>query len=112
MQVIVVNTHKIFGDPLQYRDELAERLGFTDLDQQLMSFVAPRLGNGAVKLLVLLTKADKLNRREAAAALAGAQIVLGEQANDAADVAVARASAVRKSRLRYDAQGRGGRGRG
>ena len=29
--VIFVNTQKIFGETLQYRDELAERLGFTDL---------------------------------------------------------------------------------
>ena len=40
------------------------RLGFTDLDRQLLGFVAPRLSNGAVRLLVLLTKADKLNRSE------------------------------------------------
>jgi len=29
--VIFVNTQKMFGETLQYRDELAERLGFTDL---------------------------------------------------------------------------------
>ena len=29
--VIFVNTQKIFGETLQYRDELSERLGFTDL---------------------------------------------------------------------------------
>ena len=29
--VIFVNTQKMFGDTLAYRDELAERLGFTDL---------------------------------------------------------------------------------
>lgn len=29
--VVFVNTQKIFGETLQYRDELAERLGFTDL---------------------------------------------------------------------------------
>ena len=49
------------------------RLGFTDLDRQLLDFVAPRVGNGSVKLLVLLTKADKLNRREADAALRAAR---------------------------------------
>ena len=73
------------------------RLGFTDLDQQLMSFVAPRVGNGAVKLLVLLTKSDKLNRTEANAALAGAQAVLGEIATDEADVSVSLFSALKKS---------------
>ena len=31
MPVIFVNTQKIFGETLQYRDELAERLGLTDL---------------------------------------------------------------------------------
>ena len=40
------------------------RLGFTELDRNLLEFVAPRVGNGSVKLLVLLTKADKLSRRE------------------------------------------------
>jgi phosphoadenosine phosphosulfate reductase len=31
LAVIFVNTQKIFGETLAYRDELAERLGFTDL---------------------------------------------------------------------------------
>ena len=73
------------------------RIGFTDLDQQLMSFVAARVGNGSVKLLVLLTKADKLNRSEAAGALAQAQTVLGEVATDEADMGVALFSALSKS---------------
>ena len=73
------------------------RLGFTDLDQRLMSFVAPRVGNGSVKLLVLLTKADKLNRAEAVAALAGAQALLGELATEQADVSVALFSALKKT---------------
>ena len=47
------------------------RLGFTPIDRQLLSFVAPRLANGTVKLLALLTKVDKLNRRETEAALLG-----------------------------------------
>ena len=45
------------------------RHGFTDLDIQLLQFVAPRVQTGEVKLLVLLTKADKLNRKEGAEAL-------------------------------------------
>ena len=73
------------------------RLGFTDLDRQLLSFVAPRLANRAVKLLVLLTKADKLNRSEATAALAAAQTELGEIATDEADVAMALFSALKKT---------------
>ncbi len=73
------------------------RLGFTDLDRQLMSFVGPRVGNGSVKLLVLLTKADKLNRSEAAAALVAAQAALGETTTHEADVQLALFSALKKS---------------
>ena len=43
---------------------LDSRLGFTEIDRNLLDFVAPRLANGSVKLLVLLTKVDKLNRRD------------------------------------------------
>ncbi len=95
---------KVMADYLDVRRSLVgvvlmvdSRLGFTDLDQQLMSFVGPRVGNGSVKLLVLLTKSDKLNRTEANAALASAQEVLGEIATDEADVGVALFSALKKS---------------
>jgi len=94
---------KVMADYLAVRRSLIgvvlmidSRLGFTDLDQQLMSFVAPRVGNGAVKLLVLLTKADKLTRSEAAQSLAAAQAVLGEIATDESDVGVAMFSALNK----------------
>ncbi|MBC7954397.1 MAG: YihA family ribosome biogenesis GTP-binding protein [Cytophagales bacterium] len=73
------------------------RLGFTDLDRKLLDFVAPRIGNGSVKLLVLMTKADKLNRTEANAALASAQALLGEVTTDEADVSVSLFSALKKS---------------
>lgn len=73
------------------------RLGFTQLDQQLLSFVSPRVGNGSVKLLVLLTKADKLNRKESQEALVNAQQALGEMTTDEADVAVALFSALNKT---------------
>ena len=73
------------------------RLGFTDLDRQLLSFVAPRVGNGSVKLLVLLTKADKLNRRESNEALAAAQAALGDMTTDEADVGVTLFSALNKT---------------
>ena len=73
------------------------RLGFTDLDKQLLEFVAPRVGNGSVKLLVLLTKSDKLNRKEARDALSAAQEALGEMTTDEADVGVALFSALNKS---------------
>ncbi len=95
---------KVMADYLDVRRSLIgvvlmvdSRLGFTDLDQQLMSFVAPRVGNGSVKLLVLLTKIDKLNRSEAAAALDKAQEVLGDIATDESDVQVAMFSALKKS---------------
>jgi len=73
------------------------RLGFTDLDRKLLDFVAPRVGNGSVKLLVLLTKADKLNRKEAREALSLAQAALGEMTTDEADVGVALFSALNKT---------------
>ena len=95
---------KVMADYLDVRRSLVgvvlmvdSRLGFTDLDRQLMSFVGPRVGSGAVKLLVLLTKADKLNRSEATAALASAQAALGEITTDEADVQVALFSALKKS---------------
>ena len=58
--------------------------------------MAPRVGNGAVKLLVLLTKSDKLNRAESQAALADAQSALGEMTTEEADVGVALISALKK----------------
>ena len=95
---------KVMADYLDVRRSLVgvvlmvdARLGFTDLDRQLLSFVAPRLGNGSVKLLVLLTKADKLNRSEATASLAAAQAALGEIVTDEADVGIALFSALKKS---------------
>ena len=70
------------------------RLGFTDLDRQLLEFIAPRVATGEVRLLALLTKADKLNRSEAQRALQAAQEVLGEMAQEPADVGVALFSAL------------------
>lgn len=75
------------------------RLGFTDLDRQLMSFIGPRVAGGEVRLLVLLTKADKLNRRDAQAALLGAQAVLAEVSSESADVAVTLFSALSRQGL-------------
>ncbi len=75
------------------------RLGFTDLDRQLLQLMAPRIGTGEVRLLALLTKADKLNRREADAALAGAQEVLGTVAGEQADVGVTLFSALSRKGL-------------
>ena len=95
---------KVMADYLDVRRSLVgvvlmidSRLGFTDLDHQLLSFVASRIGNGSVKLLVLLTKADKLNCQEAVVVLASAQAVLGEIATDEAEVGVALFSALKKT---------------
>src|SRR5664279_6532905 len=52
------------------------RLGFTDIDKKLLGFVAPRIGNGSVTLLALLTKIDKLNRSQSAAAVERATTVI------------------------------------
>jgi GTP-binding protein len=64
------------------------RHGFTDIDCKLLDFIAPRLANGSVKLLALLTKADKLNKRETAAALQAAGSVLGEVTTAESDVSL------------------------
>ena len=64
---------------------------------RLLEFVAPRVGTGTVALLVLLTKADKLTRSEAALALAAAQEVLAGYSSEASDVGVALFSALRKT---------------
>jgi GTP-binding protein len=95
---------RVMADYLEVRRSLSgvvlmvdARLGFTELDRQLLHFVAPRVGNGSVKLLVLLTKADKLSRQEARQALAGAQQTLGEMTTDEADVGVTLFSALDKT---------------
>lgn len=70
------------------------RLGFTDLDRRLLALIEPRVVTGEVRLLALLTKCDKLSRREAGAALAAAQDVLAGVASETADVGVALFSAL------------------
>ncbi len=98
-----VRWQKVMADYLEVRRSLTgvvlmvdSRLGFTDLDRQLLDFVAPRLSNGSVKLLVLLTKSDKLNRREANEALATAQDVLGAVTTEESDVSMSLFSALKK----------------
>ena len=95
---------QVMADYLEIRRSLLgivlmidSRLGFTDLDLQLLRFVAPRTASGAVRMLVLLTKVDKLNRSETAAALASAQAALGEMATAESDVGVAAFSALHRS---------------
>ncbi len=92
---------QVMADYLEIRRSLSgvvlmidSRHGFTDLDLQLLDFVAPRVGSGAVRLLVLLTKADKLNRRESMAALASAQALLADRSTDEADIGVTLFSAL------------------
>ena len=91
---------------LQYRRNLAgvvmmvdSRQGFTALDQRLLALIAPRVHSGEVRLLVLLTKADKLSRRDAQKSLAAAQAVLAEVASDEADVGLLLFSALSKQGL-------------
>ena len=72
------------------------RLGLTDLDRQLLAWVAPRVGTGEVRLLVLLTKADKLSRKEADAALRAGKEALAELSTDDADIGISLFSALKK----------------
>ena len=96
----------VMADYLEERPSLAgvvlmldSRLGFTELDRRLLTLVEPRVAAGEVRLLVLLTKADKLNRREADAALAAAQDVLAEVATEDSDVGVTLFSALSRRGL-------------
>ena len=75
------------------------RLGFTDLDRKLLALIAPRVSSGQVRLLAVLTKADKLNRRESDAALAAAQTLLGEVSSESADIGVVLFSALSRRGL-------------
>ena len=75
------------------------RLGLTDLDQRALALIGPRVVNGEVRLLVLLTKADKLNRREANQALAAAQAALAEISTEESDVSVTLFSALSRQGL-------------
>jgi GTP-binding protein len=95
---------QVMAEYLELRRSLAgivllvdARLGLTELDMNLLEFVAPRVSSGEVRLLALLTKADKLNRREAQAALAAAQEVLGGLATESADIGVVLFSALART---------------
>ncbi len=94
---------KVMADYLEVRRSLSgmvlmvdPRLGLTDLDKQLLEFVAVRIASGEIKLLVLLTKADKLNRKEADAVLRSTSDYLGELATESSDVSVTLFSALKK----------------
>jgi GTP-binding protein len=94
---------QVMADYLQSREPLRgvvqmidSRHGFTDLDRQLLDFMAERIHAGEISLLVLLTKADKLNRKEQAAVLRQTQELLASYAlTDEADIGVALFSALK-----------------
>ena len=94
---------KVMADYLEVRRALFgvvlmvdSRHGFTPLDLQLMAFIAQRVRTGEVKLLVLLTKADKLTKSEAKAAVDGASAVLGEFSTEDSDIGVTLFSSLRR----------------
>jgi GTP-binding protein len=75
------------------------RHGFTDLDLQLLEYVSPRVRTGEVKLLVLLTKSDKLNRQESTLALAAAQASLDDLVTDESDIGITLFSSLNRTGL-------------
>jgi GTP-binding protein len=84
---------KVMADYLEVRRNLHgvvllvdSRHGLTPLDERLLEFISPRVVNGQVRLLVLLTKADKLSRKEQDAAVRSVQESLGALATDESDV--------------------------
>ncbi len=72
------------------------RLGITPNDAILLDFVRPRVCNGSVKLLVLLTKVDKLNKSELRSALASAQTSLAGMGTPEAEISLAPFSATQR----------------
>lgn len=97
---------RVMADYLGERESLSgvvlmvdSRLGLTDLDRQLLEFVSDRVTAGEVSLLVLLTKADKLNRKEGDASLAKVQQELGVLATEDSDIAITLFSALSKKGL-------------
>jgi GTP-binding protein len=70
------------------------RHGFTALDRRLLGYVWPRVASGEVRLLTLLTKADKVSRRIAQQALVAAQRLLAEVATEHSDIGVTLFSAL------------------
>jgi len=94
---------RVMADYLEVRRNLAgivlmidSRHGFTELDRQLLQFMEPRIRNGVVRVLVLLTKADKVNRSEAASALVSAREILEDVATDESDIAIELFSALKR----------------
>lgn len=97
---------EVMADYLQLRRPLHgvvlmidSRLGLTELDQRLLALLAPRLAGGEVRLLVLLTKADKLNRSQAQLVLHKVQDELAEVASENTDIGVTLFSALSRQGL-------------
>ncbi len=97
---------RVMADYLGQRESLSgvvlmvdSRLGLTDLDKQLLEFVSDRVTAGEVSLLVVLTKADKLNRKEGTAVLAQVQKDLAVLATEDSDIAITLFSALSKQGL-------------
>ena len=95
---------QVMADYLAQRRDLAgvvlladSRLGLTDLDHRLLEWIAPRVRTGGVKLLVLLTKADKLSRKQADASLQATVAALGAYASDEAQIGVTLFSALKRT---------------
>lgn len=95
---------RVMADYLEVRRSLSaivmlvdSRLGFTPLDLQLLEFIGPRIDSGAVKLLVLLTKADKHGKAAMAAALRTTEATLSASTSASADVSVASFSALSRA---------------
>ena len=94
---------KVMADYLEVRRALMgvvlmvdSRHGFTPLDLQLMDFIAQRVKTGEIKLLVLLTKADKLSKAEAKQAIEAASAVLGDYTTEDSDIGVTLFSSLRR----------------
>jgi GTP-binding protein len=97
---------QVMADYLAERRDLAgvvlladSRLGLTDLDHRLLRWISSRLANGSVRLLVLLTKSDKLNRREADAVLRATSDALAGYSSESADIGVVLFSASKRTGL-------------
>jgi GTP-binding protein len=95
---------QVMADYLAQRRDLTgvvlladSRLGLTELDHRLLQWIAPRVRTGSVKLLVLLTKADKLSRKQAEASLQAAVAALGAYASDEAHIGAALFSALKRT---------------
>jgi GTP-binding protein len=101
-----VRWQQVMADYLRERRDLAgvvlladSRLGLTELDHRLLDWISLRVGTGQVRLLVLLTKADKLSRKEADASLRATSEALGAYSSENADVGITLFSALKRTGL-------------